>query len=190
MRIPKPPYVPAVFERFQDREERLRLEREQEQTARTKRVEQSRIYQRLVHFRETEILTEEEDRPVLYPQDRPDVLAAKAEYVAQMQRMGEPPNARLLTQINAEISAMSGVKTKDNVHFLAYDLNRSQEASSRPAYSFARSMFKSILRYIRDLPRKEKEAEQQQSLRLRFEKVMRNAQTIRGTRPLIPVKPW
>lgn len=175
---PRPPYVPK--EGFMAREERLRVQQVQAQAAKVIRLEQSRVFQRLVHFRDAALLTQQDDHPLLYPPDRPDVVAARAEYLAQMLHAGNPPNPRLLTQVNSEISAMSGEMTKDEVHFLAYDLERAQPIEGRTEYRAACRRFRIILSDIRDLPRLAREEAQRQSNRLKFQAVMKSSQEHHG----------
>lgn len=152
------------------------------------RREQTRVLQRLIHYRDAVLLTQQDNHPVLYPSDLPDVLAARAEYVAQTHP--DKPNVRLLTQINSEISAMSGATTHDDVYFLAYDLNKSQLAEGRTDYSAARRKFVRILYHIRDLPRQRREAAQHQSNRIKFQATMKGAREARGNRPAMAFTPW
>lgn len=174
VRVRKPP---TVFERY---EERQLVSEQQAQAARVTRQEQSRIFQRRLNYRNADILTQQDDHPVLYPADHADVLAARSQYVGHTLDEGETPNIRLLTQIDAEISAMSGNMTTDDVYFLSYDLNKSQPVDGRPEYNSARRRFVRILQDIRDLPRKRREAAQEQSNRIRFQAVMKLSNAYHG----------
>lgn len=185
--------MPQVFERYEDREQRLHLEQEQMQAARVTRQEQARAFRRLVHFRDATLLTQQEGHPLLYPKDRPDVLAARQQYLELTERSGNPPNPRLLTQVDAELRAMSGEMTKDDVHFLAYDLNRAQTVQGTTQYTAARRMFMRILRDVRDLPRLRQEAAQRQSNKMKFQAAMEMSKTHHGGPGpwrLPPVTPW
>lgn len=183
-------YVPKVFEKPEDKERRLRMEQAQAQVAKQVKKEQDKEFERLIHFRDAQLLTQKFNHPLLYPNDLPDVLAARAQYVAQTQ--ASPHNIRLLTQLNAEINAMSGKMPKDDVHFLAYDLDQNQPAAGRANYNAARRKFANILEEIRDLPRQRQEAAQKQADRINYQAVMRNsiAYRSRPSKPPIKFEPW
>lgn len=134
VRPPKPPIFRPQVKRFQSQEQ-------VDARGVIRRLEM-KATNRLLYYRDPKFLTSQQDRPPLHPTDLPDALAARAEYI---RRCRAPPDGQLLRQINAEISAMQGSMTRDQVHFLTYD----HELQARPEYRSASRRFTDILHGIR-----------------------------------------